>query len=300
MPADPYTTFGIRIALPFTVDICGLNAELFGAHVSLSGDPVTVTVPIARSAIYDLANAKGWINYIQLENEDTFRAYINNSMATTLINAIKGSLFISSGTAYNLAYKGINHIDTSGAWPGINTASANNFHNLQDFILGYFAYSILGHPNALSIIANDPTIRSQATLLFNRQIEKLRGAPGYTFNTVPTNAQILEGNLDATGSNIGIDASGLQAVVQQVMNLDPARFQEDSKGVLRPVPFYTGDVIEMQMSLRNNKYKLHTNNPTLYLKNFESNDPASSIAPNGALSYDIPDRLFVFKFVIGE
>ncbi len=300
MPIDLYHTFGITVSLPFTVDICGLNAELFGAAVSLSGEPITVNVPISRAAIYDLANAKGWINYIQMENEDTFRAYINNGMATALINAIKASLFISSGTVYNLDYKSVDNINTAGAWPGINAANANQFHNLQDFILGYFAYSILGHPNALSIIANDPIIRQQATLLFNRQIEKLRGAPGFCFNSVPTNAQILAGELDAAGSSIGIDGSGLQAIVQQVMNMDPARFQNDSKGVLQPVPFYTGDKLAIQFSLRNNKYKLYTNNPTLYLKNFEANDPASSVASNGALSYDIPDRLFVFTFTVGE
>jgi hypothetical protein len=299
MPIDTTRT-AITIALPFTVDVSGLNAELFGTAMTLEGFPITVTTPIVNSAIYDLANAKGWINYIQLENEDTFRGYINNGMATSFINAIKGSLHISDGTTYNVARKGVNNITTTGAWPGITDTPANQFHNLQDFVLAYFAHEMLGHPNALSIIANDPVIRTQATQKFNKEIEKLRGLPGLTFNTKPTNSQILAGELDAQGVSNGLTANDIQAVIQQVMAQDPARLNVDSKGVLQPVVFLPGDKLQLQLVLRNNKYKLFYNNPSLHLLNYTSRVAASAATPNDLSTYDIGDRTFVLEFVVGQ
>ena len=299
MPID-ITRSAVTIALPFTVDVSGLNAELFGTEMTLEGFPITVTGTIPQAAIYDLANAKGWVNYIQLENEDAFRGYINNGMATTFINAIKASLHISDGMTYNIERKGINNITTTGAWPGITNLPSNQFHNLQDFVLAYFAHEMLGHPNALSIIANDPIIRTQATQKFNKEIEKLRGLPGLTFNAKPTNAQILAGELDAQGAANGLTANDIQAIIQQVMAQDAARFEEDSKGVLKPIKFLPGDILQLQLVLRNNKYKLFYNNPSLHLLNYSSRVAASAAAPSDLSTYDIGDRTFVLEFTVGQ
>jgi hypothetical protein len=259
--------------MPFTVDICGLTAELFGAAVTLCGEIITVDKKILVSKFYQGDLSEGWMHYVQSASEDTFEAYINNNFATPLITAFEDAVNKTAGATYNLAHKGLKNLDVSGTslgWGPVGPYA--QFHSLQDFVLSYLANAIFGHPGALAPIKNDSALRAAIGSKFSAGLEALRGATGVSLDLNQTAIDAV--NADASGAVLaiagvataavtanlgvprGIDSSGAIAVVQQMMNLDPARFSEDNKGKLVALHFESGDKIDLQIRLHSNSYKL--------------------------------------------
>ncbi len=146
----------VTVKLPFTVDVSGLAAELFGESYDLCGTVLHVTTPIPVSALYNSATNRAWLNYIQLDNENKFEAYVNNTLANSLINAIKQSLYLADGATYNVAWLGVDHITTYGAFTDTD-AKSNQYYCIQDFVLSHLANAIFGHPLALAPIAKHTT-----------------------------------------------------------------------------------------------------------------------------------------------
>jgi hypothetical protein len=265
----PIDTSGnpITLALPFTVDISGLEAQLFGTAMTLCGAVIPVTEALKCSAFYSADASAGWIHYVQSLSEDSFEAYINSECASGVIAEFKNAVRIVDGSIYNLTHKGLINLDVSGAEVGW-TAPFNGFYSLQDFVLSYMANKIFGHPGALAPIKNDSGLRASIASKFHDGLQVLYGASGCAIKQ-----SVVEHNVAGVATNIvpavvqgsvtsvvgGLTQNDLQAIVQQVMNLDSKRFHdEDSKGRLNALPILPNDKLHLQIRLRDNKYKLFT------------------------------------------
>lgn len=259
----------ITLALPFTVDISGLEAELFGTAMTLCGAIIPVTEALERSAFYSSDASAGWIHYVQSVSEDSFEAYINSECASGVIGAFKKAVNIEEGSIYTLAHKGIKNLDMADAHPTW-LLPFNGFYSLQDFVLSYMANKIFGHPGALAPIKNDSTLRVNIANKFNAGLQVLYGASGCALahssvthdgSGVATTIPAAIAQAASTTVAGGLTQNDLQAIVQQVMNLDSNRFHtEDSKGRLNALPFIGGDKLQLQIRLRDNKYKLYSGN----------------------------------------
>lgn len=292
----------VTVSLPFTVDVSGLTAELFGEAYDLCGTILHVTTPIPLSALYNESTNRAWLNYIQIDNENTFEVYVNNTIANSLINAVKQSLYLADGAAYNVAWIGVDHITTYGAFTETDLNS-NQYYCIQDFILSHLANSIFGHPRALAPIANDSVIRSRVSYILPKELEVVRGAAGRSFNLVgaqqlPTLTDLRLGILSASGVAGGLSTSALNMIVQQIMNQAPGRFQKGDKGFLMPVKWAIGDKLMIQLNITQNSYGLYNSAsiPTFpggYILN------ANILTPVNGTKYAIPDCSFVLEFIVG-
>ncbi len=309
---------GITVAMPFTVDICGLTAELFGAAVTLCGEIIPVSNMVLASKLYTGDLSEGWLHYVQAASEDTFVAYINNNFAGPLVTAFENAVNKTAGATYSLAHKGLLNLDVSGcaslaAWDG----PYEQFYSIQDFVLSYLANAIFGHPGALAPIKNDSALRTQIGNKFTAGLEALHGKTGVSLDLTQANIDTI--NEDASGAvaavaavaatstslgkTNGIDSSGAVAIVQQVMNLDPARFSEDNKGKLVALHFEPNDMIDIQIRLHQNSYKL-------YGTQLADADTASADAVTSAsqmpgatvqgslISGDFSDKYYVLRFTL--
>ncbi len=265
---DTAVSPGITVKMPFTVDICGLTAELFGAAVTLCGEVIPVSNKISASKLYVSDLSAGWLHYIQAASEDTFVAFINDNFVDPLITAFEAAVKKTAGATYDLAHKGLLNLDVSGTSLGWSSPYAQ-FYSLQDFVLSYLANAIFGHPGALAPIKNDSALRTAIGNKFSAGLGALRGNTGVNLNLTQATIDVV--NADASGAvlavaavqagtantSIGIDQSGAVAIVQQIMNLDPARFSEDNKGKLVALDFQPNDMIDVQIYLHTNSYKLY-------------------------------------------
>jgi hypothetical protein len=310
---------GITIALPFTVDISGLEAELFGTSMTLCGAVIPVTEALDRSKFYTADASAGWIHYVQNDmSEDSFVAYINSDHAADVITAFENAVRLSEGRSYDLTRKGIMNLDVSTAeasW----SAPFDKFYSLEDFVLSYLANKIFGHPGALAPIKNDSTLRAAIANKFSAGLKVLYGASGCAISEdliehdasgVVTAASAVAAGLAgqtvvlAQGTaTTGLTQNDLQAIVQQVMNLDPARFNEDNKGRLTALAILPGDKLNLQIRLRGNKYKLFSpTNVTNTSAMEETNPVAANSGMNGQTDLNVlsDDTYYVLQFTMSS
>jgi hypothetical protein len=256
----------ITVVMPFTFDINGIEAELFGEEYELSGTIIDVMTKISASAFYSEGLNAGWLNYIQAEDENDFEVYVDQFKAAQVLDTIKLATNYTPGQTYDPANSGSQVIDASGIFD--SGATWNYYNSVHDFIISWFAYKILGHPGALAAISNDSHIRSTYTTRFDTSIEAIKGADGCVIADVTTLADRTLATVEAAVIQSGQPSNGmpqadLQFIVQQVMNLAPGRFTEVvDRGYLAPVRWYEDDVICMQLSLSDCSFSVAAIAPT--------------------------------------
>ncbi len=251
----------VTVKMPFNVEIDALNAELFGQEVTIEGTIINVTEPLTLANIYDSAAGEAWLHFLQAEDEDTFAVYVNQAKADEFAGDISGVLHIGDGTVYDPTNNGVDHLDASGVWadnPSV-TDPWLKYASLQDFLMGYFAAKILGHPGALAVISNDSSLRSSFTNKYTNGMLAVRGATGACFASLPTQVDV-SGVADAVGSasgeTNGLTAADLNVIVQQIMDAAPDRFTNGDRGVLLPVQWKSQDKIQIQLHCKDNTYQL--------------------------------------------
>jgi hypothetical protein len=234
-PADTSTN-SVSLLFPLYFDVSGINAELFGQLVELSGVVIPVIPTIPAASFFD--GSAAYISYRQDVSENIFSADISRTFALQIAQDMSAALFLQEGATYDVTKRGVQHLDASAAFAGVDT-TFRYYNSLQDFMLSYFANKILGHPGALAAISNDSTIRSRTTTLFSPD--------NITFKL--SSAALEEGSLTDDDA---------KAIVQQVINQDLARFSAIDKRAdgFTPLPILPGDKVYVQLRLYDNSYSL--------------------------------------------
>jgi hypothetical protein len=277
-PADPVNN-AVSILLPIAFDVSGINAELFGQLVELSGIILPIQIVLPATHFYDGSNS--YIYYRQDISENIFSTDISRTYAAIIAQDISASLGLWEGATYDVTKRGINHIDASNAFPGISEPF-KYYNSMQDFVLSYFAFKILGHPGALAAISNDSTIRDQTSALLNTD----------TITYKLSSASKDEGSL--TDDDV-------KAIVQQVINQDLSRFDKVDKRIdgYTPLAMYAGDRVYLQVRMYGNSYSLHSpaSNPTTVSTGLVSAASATAGLPT-QISYATYDT-YLLEFLLG-
>jgi hypothetical protein len=217
----------VKVTIPITFTLSGVDAQILGQLFTMAGTKINVNEPLSLSGFYD-PSGYSWIQYKQGANEDDFTAGVKDiSAAIAMKDNMLNVLHISGGSVYNAENQGTANLDCSAVFVD-HIAKWTNFHNLQDFVLSYFANKVLGHPGALAAISNDSQIRANVTSGFPTSLNEMQ--------------------------TMGEDK--LKSIVQQMMNQDLARFSQDEKDVYCPLKFRAGDKVIMRMILADNTYSL--------------------------------------------
>jgi hypothetical protein len=297
----------VSVYMPFNIELEELTAELFGQTVDLSGMEIVVADPLPSLALYD-PSGEAWLHFLQAADEDTFSVVVNRAKAEDVSGALATALYITEGEAYDPANKGVAHLDASGAFGDEVGETWYNYNSLQDFLMGYFAKKILGHPGALAAISNDSILRAAYTSKYHTGMNAIFGAGGAPNDSAVADVAALS-ELDVPGLAAGLAAgvpaiaNGLTAddlhlIVQQMMNQAPDRFADvGDRGTLQPVRWAEGDKIYVQLKLANNTYKLNTTTPVggshpVLLNTANSN----VITPS---EQTISDDYYVLVFTVG-
>ncbi len=298
----------VSVYMPFNIELEELTAELFGQTVDLSGMIIKVKDTISAEALYD-PSGEAWLHFLQAADEDTFSVFVNRAKAEDVSGALAGALHIVDGEGYDPTNKGVDNLDASGAFGDEVGTTWYNYASLQDFLMGYFAKKILGHPGALAAISNDSVLRAAYTTKYHAGMTAIFGAGAFggPNETAIADVGALE-SLDVSGVSAGLigpigyanglSADDLHIIVQQMMNQAPDRFAEvGDRGTLCPVQWKEDDKIYVQLKLAGNKYKLNTTTPVggshPVLLNAQNNNV---ITPN---EQDISDDYYVLEFTVG-
>jgi hypothetical protein len=275
------STNNVSVLLPIYFDVSGINSELFGQLVDVSGTVMRVRDKLPVSSLYDASGAL--ISFRQDSIETQFEIDISNVYARRLARDISGSLHIAEGEHYDITKRGVDHIDASLVFVAADVTDAfKKYNSIQDFVVSYFANKILGHPGALSAISNDSSIREMVSNMFAQSVIEYK----------------LSSSTKTEGSMTDNDAKG---IVQQMMNQDLARFDVVDKRAdgYTPLPFAPGDLVYIQVRMSNNSYTLHNTLANPSSLSFGTLTPANASA--GEVANDIPDTedQYLLEFMIG-
>ena len=189
---------------------------------------------VSLSNFYSVSGASGeivtgWLKYMQDASENTFITEINDLSCASLIrDDVIASVHLSGGSVYDISNKDISNLDSGAIF---NISGFNGYYaNFQDFIIGYFAWKLLGHPHAVAAISNDSDLRSSIT-------------SGFT---------------SAMGQLLDMSQNKLNVIVQQIIDQDLARFSEDNVGEWNVVPWLAGDKVRLHISIKDNTYAIGT------------------------------------------
>lgn len=256
----------VSVYMPFRIEMEGLIADLFGQTVDLSGTIIKVADELASDALYD-PSGEAWLHFLQAADEDTFSVFVNRAKAEDVSGAIAGALHIVDGETYDPTNKGVEHLDASGVFGDEVGAAWYNYNSLQDFLMGYFAKKILGHPGALAAISNDSVLRGLYTSKYHTGMNSIYGTTGSAVADVSALLEldvsgVTAGLAGVTAISNGLSSDDLHIIVQQMMNQAPDRFADvGDRGTLCPVRWATGDKIYIQLKLADNTYQLNTATP---------------------------------------
>ena len=281
-PADSNTN-NVSILLPIYFDVSGLDAQLFGQDVDVSGEIIKVRQRLPVGAFYTGPN-DALISFRQDTNEDIFEVDISAGNAGRIAQDISASLHIYEGATYDVTKRGVKELDCSGVSGFNNTGAFDKYNSIQDFVLSYFAYKVLGHPGALAAISNDAYIRSNGSSIF----------AAANFATKLSSATKTEGTMTDNDA---------KAVVQQVMNQDLARFNSIDKrnDGYTPLPFASGDRVYVQIRMSNNTYSLKQSvaNPTTITTGVVSPASLSASGTPSAIPSEFDQYLLEFELGAG-
>ncbi len=286
-PADSATN-AVSILFPIYFDVSGINAELFGEAYDVSGQIIKVkqTLPVAS---FYAAEDDSLIAFRQDTSENIFQVDISRGKALKVAQDISASLHLYEGATYDVSKRGVQSLDCSGVTGfSADTAGANfsKYNSIQDFIVSYMAYKVLGHPGALAAISNDSVIRSNASTIMAASVI----------------ANKLSSESKAEGSMTDDDA---KAIVQQVMNQDLARFNTTDKRAdgYTPLVLMAGDKIYVQLRMSNNTYSLKQSvaNPAAITTGVVSPANASTNGVGGGSSAIASENdQYLLEFMLGN
>jgi hypothetical protein len=292
----------VSVYMPFNIELDELTAELFGQAVDLSGTVIKVNDPIPLIDLYDVSESAGWLHFLQAADEDEFSVYVNQAKAADLSGALATALYISEGESYDPNNKGVAHLDASGAFGSTVGEAWYNYNSLQDFLMGYFARKILGHPGALAAISNDSTLRAAYTAKYHAGMSAIYGGVGAAFADVPADLDVSGVATALTGVSVpmnGLTSADLELIVQQMMNQAPDRFTAGDRGTLCPVRWAEDDKIYVQLYLKDNKYKLNTGSPSGAAHPVLLNATNATGAIGGGVETAIENDYYVLEFTVG-
>ncbi len=251
----------VTVFIPLNVNISDFNLNIYGQSFEISGKLIIVNTKLKCSSFYDRDAGKAWIEYKQSNLEDDFRARIKDiSSAEFIINDVIKSVYLEEGAVYNSDNLKKQHLDCSGVFK-LDDTTWNYYNSLQDFIISYFAYKILGHPGALSAISNDSIIRSDVTREFPLDIAEIK---------------VLE-------------EDKVKSIVQQIMNQDLSRFNNGDKYDYVPLIWLPGDKIHIQIEIKDNTYTFKKS----------ANDTFSSGSFNENIISSRPDY-YILQFTLSD
>jgi hypothetical protein len=279
-PADS-TANAVSILFPIYFDVSGINAELFGQDYDVSGQIIRVRQKLAESSFYVSEN-DSYISFRQDTNEDIFEVDISAGKAAQIAQDISASLHLYEGATYDVTKRGADELDCSGVTGFNGTGAFEKYNSIQDFVISYFAYKVLGHPGALAAISNDASIRGTASSVFAASVFSNK----------------LSSSVKAEGTMTDDDA---KAIVQQVMNQDLSRFNLIDKRAdgYTPLPLRAGDKIYVQIRMSNNKYYLKQTvaNPSTITTGLVN--PASQSATGTPSDIPSENDQYLLEFMIG-
>jgi hypothetical protein len=274
-PAGLDATYStVDVVMPIAMDVSGLIANLFGeAPATLAYPEIVVATAIPVTGLFKDVSGAAWIHYIQDTSENTFEVAINQERATALHADLSGALNVLSGSTYNkdsqdaatALVPSITGGNKAAPFDGAFGAAWEKYSSVQDMVISYFAIKILGHPGALAAISNDSVLRAGATAGVAQGLEQLYGqaaiavkqADGLTDkaskDTVNTGYVhlVLDG---APGEEKYLSGAQVLSIVEQVMNVDPARFATQDKDMWQPMRWISGDKLRFHLRLSNNSF----------------------------------------------
>lgn len=233
--------------------------SLFGASgEAISDDIILIETPVLASAFY-LDASRGLIHYTEPgASPDTFTAVSAAAIgasdasgvracATSLVASLHASL--TESPAYQAGVAGVNASSIFSAY----AASADGeqyqgYATIGDFLVGYIAMNLFGHPAATVAISNDTAIKNRVN---------------QTRAVVPETDFVTDGSVDAAASGylalrlvqtlIYNSEVNLKSIVSQVLNQDPARLsvEDNNTDDYRPLMFRAGDVVYMTIEFTN-------------------------------------------------
>jgi hypothetical protein len=279
-PADS-TNNAVSVLFPIYFDVSGIDAQLFGQAYDVSGQILRVREKLPVAPFYTNEN-DALISFRQDVSENIFEVDISRGNALRISQDISASVHLFEGASYDVTKRGVDKIDCSGVTGFTGTGDFVRYNSIQDFVLSYFAYKVLGHPGALAAISNDSTIRGSASTIFAASVI----------------ANKLSSSAKEEGSMTDDDA---KAVVQQVMNQDLSRFNIIDKRAdgFTPLPLLDGDKIYIQLRMSNNTYSLKqsTANPTTITTGIVS--PASGSASGTPSAIPSENDQYLLEFMLG-
>jgi hypothetical protein len=224
----------VDVSLPLIFEMSGLDILLFGERYEISGHIIYAKYPLPLSNFYNLSGGvsgpTGWLKYQQDLSENTFTAAINDiSNIDTIIETVLDSVNYYDGSGYDVSGINSESLDASGIFTDVS-GWGGQYNSIQDFVISYFAWKILGHPGALAAISNDSAIRSYVTSTLPGSLEQLKT----------------------------MEQNKLNVIVQQIMDQDLARFNEDSTSEWAVVKWIAGDKIRLHLQFKDNTYSIGT------------------------------------------
>lgn len=252
----------VTVALPLCFDICGHDASILGEKVELSGSHIVARDALDLAAFYDASGAS-YIYFIQDASENDYNAYTYEAKAAAVMNTIKAGTNYTGGLTYDRTKRGDTKLDASAVFaPTVTDALSVNFFSLQDFVIGYFAYKVLGHPGAVAAISNDSVIRAKASADWAASLATLAGQDMITTaGGIPADSVVLDGSWPRPAGNgpaDGVTMDVLRGIVEQVLAQDHTRFNTQQRNGLQPLIWKAGDKLQVQVRFKNNTYSLAT------------------------------------------
>jgi hypothetical protein len=228
MSSDPQN---VDVSLPLIFEMSGLDILLFGERYEISGHMIYAKYPLSLSNFYNPIGASGptgWLKYKQDASENTFTAAINDiSNAESIIGTVLQSVNYYDGSGYDVSGINTESLDANDIFYDVD-GWGGKYNSIQDFVISYFAWKILGHPGALAAIANDSEIREYITSTLPGALVQLKT----------------------------MEQNKLNVIVQQIMDQDIARFNDDSTTEWAVVKWISGDRVRLHIQFKDNTYSL--------------------------------------------
>lgn len=237
--------------------------SLFGASgEAISDDIITIETPVLASAFYYDAS-RGLIHYTEPGGSpDTFTAVshlaIGNTdasgvrmCATALVAALHTSL--TGSASYQVGVGGVNatSIFPVASYPASADEQYQGYATIGDFLVGYIAMNLFGHPAATVAISNDSAIKARV----NSAAALTEAAVLDYFKTGGSVNAATSGYLALrlVQTLIYNSEANLKSIVSQVLNQDPKRLsaEDNNTGDFRPLMFRAGDIVYMTIEFTN-------------------------------------------------
>ena len=229
MSSEP---LNVEVSLPLIFEMSGLDILLFGERYEISGHMIYSKTPLSLNSFYNSTglsgSPSGWLKYMQDMSENTFTTAINDiSNAELLIESVLQSLNYYDGSGYDMSDINSEALDAGGIFYDVDGWSGK-YNSIQDFVISYFAWKILGHPGALAAISNDSEIRDYITSTLPQSLNQLKN----------------------------MEQNKLNVIVQQIMDQDIARFNDNSTTDWAVVKWLSGDKVRLHVQFKDNTYSV--------------------------------------------